>query len=176
MLCCSCTVQSVKTKQSTHKCCLIKFPPRVDDLASAADSEQVPAAQAQAQSPSIRTSRKRAASRDSTHVLPTTATRCLSLSQFLTLLVQQQSNGQGLAGNEDAELGAEGFDAAPTAGYQLTALERRLLDLTIHDASAIRASELLTDNVVLPSYAQDSPVPVQRASSADSEANEYVVL
>lgn len=175
-------MQSVKTKTSSHKCCLIKFPRAVDAATTASSASNTATAEAgpSSQSPSIKSSRKRASSRDSTPALPATTTRCLSLSQFLAILVQQ-SHAQGHVSAqslEDAELGMEVEGAAhhaPTVTL-LTALERRLLSLTIEDADLLKSPESLTDNVVLPSYAADSPQHVQRDTSTDSETQEYVVL
>lgn len=202
----------MKTKQSAHKSCLIKLP-RADTVseassAIAAISLSQPTAADQPehtqQSPPSagvgkRLSRKRAASQElATPLLPATTTRCLSLSQFLTLLVQQQNQQQsqqqsqqqhsqlaqgvqqGTSGDH-ADLGVEDFagttgTSASSAVGALSALERRLLSLTISDAGALRSSELLTDNVLLPSFAADSPVLVQRTTSGELETTDYVVL
>lgn len=144
----------MKGKNDQFKSCLIKLPKLSTSTSAKPNKDDSPVPLASPATSPTTTAKVPVASSG----LPATATRCLSLVRFLTLVREQQhaqAQAQHLAPDADAD--ADGSEVTATAAgevasssgssssssrvagvvHVMTALERRLASLTVQDASAL---------------------------------------
>ena len=164
-------LQSVKGKNDNFKSCLIKLP-KVNAPAVAPSSEQPVVPTSPVSSPNTTSKMPKTAA-----ALPATATRCLSLVRYLTLVQEQQlaQQAQGQAqvhllsghvsetpqdrpavfpahqahaqvqvaevrSSSGAVTGSTAASGTSATLHVMSALERRLASLTVHDASSLVAT------------------------------------